>query len=117
MNYSKNIFTYITIFFLSFTSISYSDVVNKIEVKGNDRIALETIVIFGDIAVGKDYKNSDLNLIIKKLYETTFFKNISAVVENNILTITVRENPIINTIIFKGEKAKKYKEKITEVLY
>ena len=116
MNYSKNIFTYITIFFLSFTSISYSDVVNKIEVKGNDRIALETIVIFGDIAVGKDYKNSDLNLIIKKLYETTFFKNISAVVENNILTITVRENPIINTIIFKGEKAKKYKEKITEVL-
>ena len=37
-------------------------------------------------------------------------------IENNKLIIVVKENPIINSIIFNGEKTKKYKEKITELL-
>ena len=34
-------------------------------------------MIFGDIEIGKNYEASDVNLLIKKLYETTFFSNIS----------------------------------------
>ena len=63
-------------------------------------------------------KKSDINLyLIKKLYETKFFSDISIEIENNKLKIFVKENPIVNTIIFKGEKAKKYIEKIKESLY
>ena len=71
------------IFFLTFLFItfindqSYSEEVKKIEVNGNERISAETIMIFGDIALGKDYQTSDLNSLIKKLYETTFFSDIS----------------------------------------
>ena len=112
----KKIFVAILLFFIFFNVNSYSEVVNKVNVKGNDRISLETIIIFGDVAIGKNYETSDVNLLIKKLYESNFFSNISVKLENNILSIVVKENPIINSIIFDGEKAKKYKEKIRELL-
>ena len=112
----KKIFVAILLFFIFFNVNSYSEVVNKVNVKGNDRISLETIMIFGDVAIGKNYETSDVNLLIKKLYESNFFSNISVKLENNILSIVVEENPIINSIIFDGEKAKKYKEVIRELL-
>ena len=56
-------------------------------------------------------KESDISLLIKKLYETSFFSNISVELINNKLTIVVKENPIVNSIIFIGEKAKKYHRK------
>ena len=68
---------------------------------------METIVVFGDVAFGKDYNKSDVNLLIKKLYETTYFSNISVEIKNNKLIIVVKENPIVNSIIFKGGKSKK----------
>ena len=40
----------------------------------------------------------------------------SVKLENNQLSIVVEENPIIDSIIFNGEKAKKYKEKIRELM-
>ena len=41
-----------------------------------------------------------LILLIKKLYETTFFSDISIIeLKDNKLIITVEENPIINSII------------------
>ena len=112
----KKIFFGIVLFFIFFNTVSYSEVVDKIEVKGNDRISLETIAIFGDILIGKDYEPSDINLLIKKLYETTFFSDISVELKNNKLSIVVKENPIINSVVLDGEKAKKYKEKIKELL-
>ena len=107
MNFIKKIFIFITLFLFFFNTNSYSEVINKIDVIGNERISLETIVVFGDISIGKDYDTSDVNLLIKKLYETTFFSNISIEIKNNKLIIVVKENPIINSIIFNGEKAKK----------
>ena len=112
----KKLFISIILFFIFLSAHSHAEVVKKIEIKGNERISAETIAILGDISVGKNYEISDINSLIKKLYDTTFFSNISVVVKNNILSVTVKENPIINSITFEGEKAKKYKEKIRELL-
>ena len=114
-NYKKILVGFI-LFFLAFSVKSYSEVVNKVEVKGNQRITLETIIIFGDIKTGENYKESDISLLIKKLYETNFFSNISAELINNQLIINVEENPIINSIVFKGEKADKYMEGINRII-
>ena len=73
-------------------------------------------MVFGDIVIGKDYERSDISLLIKKLYDTNFFSNISVELKNNKLTLFVSENPIVNSIIFEGEKAKKFTEKINELL-
>ena len=112
----KKLFVVILIFF-NFTIVSsFAEVINKIDVKGNKRISAETIIVFGDISKGKDYKASDINILIKKLYDTSFFSNISVNLKDGTLNILVEENPLINSIVFDGEKADKYKEAIIELL-
>ena len=112
----KKIFSFILLLFVLLDGNSYSEVVKKVEIKGNERISQETIMIFGDVSIGKDYNISDVNSLIKKLYNTSFFSDISASIKNNTLSIVVKENPIIKSIIYDGEKAKKYMEKISEIL-
>ena len=116
MGFYKKILTTFIVFFLLCSANSNAEIVDKIEVKGNERITLETVVIFGDISLGSNYEASDINLLIKKLYATSFFSDISVELINKKLIITVKENPIINTITFKGEKAKKFKEALKEIL-
>ena len=112
----KKIFLVFALFFIVFGSVSKAEIVKKIDIKGNDRVSSETIVIFGDIFLGEDYTSSDINILIKKLYDTSFFSNISVTLKDGKLSITVEENPIINTITFKGEKAGKYQKAITELI-
>jgi len=112
----RKINIFVILFSILFAVDSYSEIVKKIDIQGNKRISSETIVIFGDISLGKNYEEKDINQLIKKLYETTFFSNISVELINNKLIVSVEENPIVNSIIFKGEKAKKYKEKIIEFI-
>ena len=109
----------IAVFFVFFglgVSNLYSEIVNKVQIEGNERVTKETIVIFGDIKIGSNYESNDINLLIKKLYETKFFSNVSVELSNNNLKIIVEENPIINAIEFKGEKSDKYKEAILELI-
>ena len=89
--------------------------VDKITIQGNKSISNETIKVFGDVKKG-DYSERDINLLIKKLYETGFFSSVSVEVKNKNLYINVKEFPLINQIVFKGEKAKKYLEKLDEYL-
>jgi len=116
MLFSKKIYISIVLFVTIIFNTSFAEVVKDVKVQGNKRISLETIIVFGDISVGKNYERSDLNSLIKKLYNTTFFSNISVDLKNNVLNIIVEENPIINSITLKGEKANKYREKIKELL-
>jgi outer membrane protein insertion porin family len=117
MNILRKINIFVILFSIFFNVNSYSEVIKKVDVQGNDRISPETIIIFGDIEIGKNYEESDISLLIKKLYETNFFSNISVELANNKLTIVIEENPIVDSIIFNGEKAEKYKEKILELLH
>ena len=102
----KKIFYYLTfIFFISFNANTIE--INKIDINGNNRISNETILLFGEIENNKNYNDEDLNRIIKNLYKTNFFENISINIQNNILKINVIENPIVQTIEILGVKNKK----------
>ena len=101
--------------FLLTTNLN-AEILKKIEIEGNSRISQETIKVYGEIELDKDYSNDDINSIIKKLYDTKFFSKISTNFSNNTLKIIVEENPIINTIIIDGEKAKKFKKVILEII-
>ena len=116
MSNIKKILLICVCFLLFFGIKSNAEIVNEVKIEGNERISLETIVIFGDIKIGSNYEASDINLLIKKLYETRFFANISVELKDGKLIIAVKENPIINTLVFKGEKAKKYTEALTPLL-
>ena len=104
------------LWFFSSTSNVFADVLKKIEVFGNKRISNATIKVYGDIQLNKDYQGKDINDVIKKLYDTNFFSNISTSFSNGILKINVTENPIIYSIDIKGEETKKFKEQIFKII-
>jgi len=112
-------FKFISIIFciILFTFKANSDVVKNIEVKNNNRVSKDTILIFSKIDIGKDYSENDLNIIIEDLYKTDFFSNVSLEIVNGTLIIDVEENKIIQQVIIegikKGEIVKLLKDKIS----
>ena len=67
----------ITVFILlmNFTLLK-AEIVNKFNISGNKRISNETIKIYGNLELNKNYKENDLNIILQNLYKTNFFENI-----------------------------------------
>ena len=108
----------VIIFFLIFIkfSVSQAEIVKQIIIEGNNRVTDETIKIYGDIEINKNYSEKDINNVIQKIYSTDFFDNVEAELKNNILTIKLKEYPIVNQLTILGEPSKKYKEQIISVI-
>ncbi len=105
------------LFFSTFLiTISYAEIVKEVKVVGNSRVSLETIVVFGDVKINDDYNVQKINELTNRLHDTGFFSYLEINLNNGILEISVKENPIIQNLIFKGIKAKKHKEAIKEVI-
>ena len=97
--------------------ISFSvkaEIVKKIEINGNQRVSSETVEIFSEVKINSDLSLNNLNNIIKKIYSTNFFSNVSVKLVDNILYISVEENPIIQTLKFEGIKNKRILEVLIE---
>ena len=108
----------LTIFFLIFCTsvVSSSEKINEFKISGNDRISDETIILFTGYKINDSINDNDLNEIIKRLYDTNFFEDLSITFEKNIVSISLKENPLIQTIIFEGIKKESLVEKIKEIL-
>ena len=100
--------------FLTFSS--YSKNYENIIINGNERISNETILVFSEIAKDKFLDENSINDILKKLYKSGFFKDVSVRIENNNLTIDVLENPIIQTVFINGIQRKKTEEALYDIL-
>ena len=104
------------LFVIPFLNYANADIIEKITIKGNDRISSETISVFSSIKKGENLTSDKINQIINNLYETKFFENISANFNNGELIINVIESPIINKLEYKGIKSQTLKDKITQNL-
>ena len=93
-----------------------AEIVSKISISGNKRVSNETIKVYGDLEIGKNYTEAELDTTLKKLYNTDFFEKIDLNLENNILTINLKEYPIINQLVIIGEKSNKYKDQIKKII-
>jgi outer membrane protein insertion porin family len=94
---------------------SANEVIKKIDVEGLQRISYETVLSYADIETDILYSKNISNEIIKKLYDTQLFSDVSVAYLNQIITITVKENPTINLVLFEGNKSKKDEDLISEV--
>ncbi len=111
----KNLF-YIICFIILSSSISMAEVVKKITISGNNRIADETIKIYGNIELNKEYSDKDLDKILKDLYKTDFFEDIKIEIQNNTLTINLKEYPFINQLIIIGEKSNRITDQLKKIM-
>ena len=59
-----------------------SIVIKEIKVSGNQRVSSETVKVFSGIKRNSDLNEYELNDILKKLYATSYFKNVSLNIDN-----------------------------------
>ncbi len=111
----KKFFLFILIFFVK-SAFANAEIVKSISVTGNDRITDETVIIFSKINIGDDLIIDDLNKIIKNLYETDFFENVSVNLVNNTLNINIIENNLVQSVEINGVKNKKLKQTLIDQL-
>jgi len=102
---------YAFLLFLIYSSVS-AEIINKIEVNGNQRVSSETIKMFADVSVGKDFNSNDFNTTLKNLYDSNFFNSIKLKIKNNILQIYVEEFPIIQNVTIDGVEKTKIKDEL-----
>jgi len=92
---------------------SRSAFINRIVVRGNERIESSTVVSYLPIQVGTVVSDAQLDEAINVLTQSGLFATATMSVEGADLVVVVVENPIINRVIFEGEKALK-EDKLTD---
>ena len=97
---------FIKIFVVTFLLMSLvgAETLQKFEISGNKRISDQTIIIFSELEINEEITKSKLDKVIKKLYQSNFFKNINLSFENQTLFLKVEENPIIENLEINGIK-------------
>ena len=116
LKYLKLLIFYLFFIFFYLNNSVSADIVKNIEIEGNERISSETILMFSDISINDEVDSLKINKILKNLYDSNFFEDISINIIDNNLLIKVVELPIIQNILFEGIKAKKIKDEIYEDL-
>ena len=92
----------IIIFFIILTNVSSAEI-KKINIVGNARVNVATI----ESLVDKKTSNIDsiyINNLTKKIYDTDFFADVRISFYQDVLTINVVENPIVNFFYINGIK-------------
>ena len=111
---------FITIYLLSFLFLfnfnSYAKIVENVIVNGNSRVSDQTILIYGKIDIKQNLDEEKINDILNNLNSTNFFEDIKIEIKNNVLVINLKEYPVVNQIILKGEPSKKISKEIKKNL-
>ena len=90
----------IILFLLILTSYSFANI-KEVKIFGNKRVSSNTI----EALVDKKKTQIDtfyINNLTRIIYNTEFFSNVKISYDNNILNISVEENPIINFFYING---------------
>ncbi|HHX90754.1 MAG TPA: outer membrane protein assembly factor BamA, partial [Paracoccus sp.] len=80
-------------------------VFSRIDVTGNQRIEADTIRVFSGIEAGTPATPEDLNLAVRRLFETGLFEDVTVAPQAGLLVIAVVENPTISQIAIEGNDA------------
>ena len=100
----NNLLIKIIVIFSFLLSFANAETLKKFEISGNKRISDQTIIIFSEIKINDEITKSKLDEVIKRLYKTSFFKDINLSFENQTLFLKVEENPIIEKLEITGIK-------------
>ena len=113
----KTLIIFATLYFVLQSIPLSAEIVKKIEINGNTRISDETIKVYGQLKKpNSDYSKSELDNVLKNLYSTNFFENVSLEIRNNILYVSIEEYPVVNQLLIIGEKSNKFKDEINKIV-
>ena len=92
---------------LAAAQVQAGGTIQRILVQGNERIEQSTVVSYLPMQQGETVDAAKADLAVKALYRTELFSNVTIAFQNGDLIVTVVENPIINRVIFEGNKGLK----------
>jgi outer membrane protein insertion porin family len=90
--------------FLFFTAQAYSNPINEINFIGLNNTSENTLLKEIPLEIGDEYLESSSDLIIKTLFQTGLFSDVSVINNQGILDITLVENPTIKYFEFNLDK-------------
>jgi len=80
-------------------------VVKSLRVEGSQRIEPDTVLSYTKLRVGQTYTNETVDQAIKDLLASDLLADVQIEgVESGDLVIRIRENPVINRVVFEGNK-------------
>lgn len=85
----------------------YGGTIRSIVVEGNRRIEARTVQSYLLLEPGDAFDPDRIDLSLKTLFATNLFADVSIDRRNDDLVVRVVENPIINRVIFEGNRAMK----------
>jgi outer membrane protein insertion porin family len=92
---------------VALAQVQQGGVVQRIIVKGNERIEPATVISYLPIQVGDTMDSAKADLALKALFRTDLFSDVKIDFQNGDLIVTIVENPIINRVLFEGNSSLK----------
>ncbi|MAP95791.1 MAG: outer membrane protein assembly factor BamA [Ponticaulis sp.] len=84
---------------------SDTDPIRRVVVQGNERIEARTIESYLLLEPGQPFDPSRVDLSLKTLFATGLFADVVIARDGDDLVVQVVENPIINQVLFEGNRA------------
>lgn len=88
----------------SYTGPVPSGRVGGIDIRGNQRIEADTIRSYMVIQPGDTFDADRLDRSLKALFATGLFRDVELRPEGNRIVVTVVENPLVNRVLFDGNR-------------
>lgn len=103
------LFNILTVPLLQAQQSSYDnrDIISGVVVKGNQRIEKDTVLSYVFVNKGDVYNEKEIDRSLKNLFNTGLFSDVKIGRAGSMVVIEIAENPIINRIVFEGNKYKK----------
>ncbi|TCL74017.1 Beta-barrel assembly machine subunit BamA [Rhizobium sp. BK251] len=78
--------------------------IQRIDVRGAGRVGADAVRSNLTIVPGKTFSNADIDESVKQLYATGYFSDVSINVSGGTLVVSVKENELINQVVFNGNR-------------
>ncbi|MBS1959553.1 MAG: outer membrane protein assembly factor BamA [Bdellovibrionales bacterium] len=105
MKFKRSALHLVSVFILLFaSSISYAEKITEVKTVGLKRIERDAILEKISSKPGVDYDADKIRTDIEALYSMGYFDEIDIKKDGSVLTVQVKERPVINEVIFEGNE-------------
>ncbi|WP_313434220.1 outer membrane protein assembly factor BamA [Novosphingobium sp.] len=85
-------------------AVEAGETIQTIQVTGAERLEPQTVLSYIQLRVGQPYTKASGDAALKDLYATELFSDVQVSNDKGVVTIQVKENPVVNRIILEGNK-------------
>ena len=96
-------------------AVPVAEPIKAINIVGAQRLEPDTIRSYITLRVGEAYTQTAADQALKDLFATELFADVQVRNDAGTVTITVKENPVINRIILEGNKRIKEEKLLPEI--